>query len=252
MTSTWSKTRRRHLTVIRGVDEEELPKALHLTKNSKTGFSVDFAIHLTCRPTRVCMGDGPDSAGCYALAGFMTYPNAVKHQARNQRLMNYLATSSPREVLRVAQALWSALPRGQDWLRWNGAGDLTPGACRLINCLTSRFPSLILWVISRKPDMVVKLQDRKSLRLLVSLDHSTPEKTAARLREVCERFRVGKARVSYTRTSEEDKPPRDAWVVFNKHQGGNFNDWPHKHVCPASLPDTKHEGACDECRRCFK
>lgn len=250
--STWAKSRSRHLAIIDSVDEEELPAKLHLTANSKTGISIDFSIHTTCRPTAVCMGVGSDSAACYALRGFMSFPNAVKHHARNQRLMEYLETSSTTEVQRVASALWSDLPRGTKWLRWNGAGDLTPGAVRLINAMSTRFSGLVLWIISRKPDMVAKIKDRKNIKLLLSLDKSTPPRIAAELRGVQEMFRVGSARLAYTRVSEEDIPPKDAWVVFNKHSGHKFNDWPHEHVCPASLPDTDHVGACDICQWCFK
>jgi len=250
--SLWKRSRQRHLQLIQEVDDEEIPSKLHLTANSKTGSSIDFAIHKTCRPTAVCSGIGEDSAGCYALRGFMGFPNSVRQHARNQRLADHLATASIREVRRVTDALYSDLPRVREWLRWNGAGDLSLGACRLINCFTGRYGDVVLWVISRKPEMIAKLKDRKTLKLLMSLDHSTPEKTAAQLRALTKKFKQGKARLAYTRTSEEDTPPRDAWVIFNKHTGGNFNDWEHARVCPASLPETDHVGACDPCRRCFK
>lgn len=247
--STWNKTRQRHLTIIH--DQQEVPKTLHITENSKTGASVDFAIHRTCAPTRVCRGEGDDSASCYALRGFLAYPNAVALQAKNQLLVESLETAPPAEVRRVADALWGALPRGRSWLRWNGAGDLTPGACRVINSLTRRRPELTLWVISRKPKMVLMLKDRKNLRVLLSLDHSTPAKIARRLRAVALGFQVGRARLAYTRVSEADIPPDDVYVVFNKHTGPKRNAWPHPSVCPATLPDVEHRGACESCRWCF-
>lgn len=248
--SLWKRSRLRHLPILH--EDVELPQKLHLTRNSKTSISIDFPIHATCRPTAVCMGVGDNSASCYALKGFQSFPNAVRAQARNQALVDHLAISPLSEVRRVVDALYSDLPRGMAWLRWNGAGDLTPGACRLINCFTGRYDDVLLWVISRKPEMIAKLKDRKTLKLLMSLDHSTPEKTAAQLRALTQKFKLGKARLSYTRVSEEDVPPKDAWVIFNKHMGRNFNDWPHPRVCPASLPETDHVGACDPCRRCFK
>lgn len=250
--STWETSRPRHLAIIQSVQPEGPPSKLHLTKNSKTGISIDFPIHATCRPTSVCMGAGENSACCYALRGFMTFPNAVKQQARNQMLVEYLSSAPYTEVRRVADALWSDLPRGTSWLRWNGAGELSPGACRLINCFTRRHDDVLLWVISRRPDMVALLRDRKTLKLLLSLDHSTPKKVASDLREAARRFRLGAARLAYTRVSGEDIPPNDIHVVFNKHVSGNYNDWPHRKVCPASLPGAEHVGACDPCRRCFK
>ena len=51
--------------------------------------------------------------------------------------------------------------------------------------------------------------------------------------------------------NEADIPPKDVHVVFNKHTGAHYNAWPHEKVCPASLPDTDHVGACDICKWCF-
>lgn len=250
--SLWTKSRKRHLPLIAEVDQEPEPTRLHVTKNSKTGVSVDFAVHLTCSPTQVCMGVGDRSAACYALKGFMTFPNAVRHQVRNQRLMEYLEAATPTEVQRVAGALWSSIPRGTDWIRWNGAGDLSPGAVRLINAFSARFPDVTLWITSRKPALAADIKDRKSISLLMSIDRSTPAKVAKLIWQLPERFRKGRARVSYTRVDEEDVPPPGVHVVFNNHQSGRYQDWPHPAVCPASLSTGVHAGACDPCRRCFK
>lgn len=198
------------------------------------------------------MGVGSDSARCYALGGFMSFPNAIKQQARNQRLVETLVAAPPRKVKAVADALYFDLPRKHDWLRWNGAGDLSPGACKVINALTRDHPDLTLWVISRRPEMVRLLVDRPSLKLLLSLDHSTPATPAQKLKDLKRRFKKAAVRFSYTRVTEADNPPPGIDVVFNKHVGGAFNAWPHQKVCPASLPDTEHKGACDPCRRCFR
>lgn len=250
--STWAKTRKRHLSIIQTVSEEPLEMRIHVTSNSKTGFSIDFPVHATCCPTRVCMGVGESSARCYALGGFMNFPNAIKWHARNQRLVDSLVGAPPAAAKLLADQIYAELPRGHNWLRWNGAGDLSEGACKLINAITRHHPDLALWVITRKPEMARRLVDRPSLRLLFSLDHSTPEKTAQQLRDLAKKIKKGRARLSYTRVSEEDGPPKDVDIVFNKHVGGNFNGWPHKKVCPASLPGTEHAGACDSCRRCFR
>ena len=182
----------------------------------------------------------------------MGYPNAVRQQARNQRLVAHLETAPYKEVCRIADALYWELPRGRDWLRWNGAGDLTPGAVRLINTFTRRHPDIIVWVITRKPIEARKLRDRVNLRVLFSQDMWTPAANKIRFRRLCKKFVLGVARRSYTRTTERDIPPPGTWVVFNRHVGGYFNDWEHKNVCPASLPGTDHVDACEDCRRCFK
>ncbi len=247
--STWSKTRQRHLMVIQ---DAVMPDKLHLTGNSKTGLSVDFPPHKTCRPTQVCMGlkDRP-SAACYALAGRMTMNAVVNKQAQNYLLAEKLATGPYKDVIKVVDDLADRLPDDQDWLRWNGAGDLTEGSVRLLNSLTARHRSVALWVVSRRPEMVAKLVDRPSLRLLLSLDYSTPEAIAADLRLQAKRFTRGTARLAYTRVAESDKVPKDIDIVFNKHGGGEFYAWKHRNVCHATLPGTTHEKACDSCRRCF-
>lgn len=213
--------------------------------------SVDFPPHATCRPTKVCSHSGPGHAPCYALMGFMGYPKAVEAQARNLHLVRRLETAEQHEVDFVADALYARLPRGTDWLRWNGAGDLTPGAIRVINALTLKHPDLRLWVISRKPEMTKLLADRPSLRLLLSLDRSTPTAIADELRRSLRRFRKAIGRLAYVRVSETDMPPPDVWVVFNKHATGNKHGWRHPKVCHATLPDQPHENACNSCRYCF-
>jgi hypothetical protein len=181
----------------------------------------------------------------------MNYRGAIRLQTLNQRLVDSLINAESRKVFEVAAALYAELPRGRNWLRWNGVGDLTPGACRLINALTDNFPDLILWVVSRKADQVATLQDRPSLRLLLSLDHSTPPSAAKALREVAKRFVHATARLAYTRVALDDVPPEDVDIVFNKHNGGRKYNWWHANVCHATLPGKEAKNACDSCRRCF-
>lgn len=251
--STWTKTRNRHLAVIRERGESPAPDTLHVSGNSKTGVSVDFPPHATCTPTAVCMGaNGERSAPCYALTGFQGFSAAVRRHAGNLALVNTLETADEAEVERVARALRSALPKGATWLRWNGAGDLTPGSVRLINVFARMFPEITLWVISRKPREMALIEDREGIAILASIDESTPATIAGRLRDAVARFRVARARIAYVRVAEDDTPPHDAWVTFNKHGAGRRNGWAHPSVCHATLPDGPHEGACDGCRRCFE
>ena len=252
MSSTWEKTRQRHLTVIRETLAGEVPDTLHVSGNSKTGRSVDFPPHATCNPTAVCSGAaGARSAPCYALTGFQGFSNAVRRHAGNLALVTALESATDAEVIRVATALRSKLPAGPTWLRWNGAGDLTPGSVRLLNVFGEMFPEVTLWIISRKPREIAGLHDLASFAILASVDESTPVKVATALRDAVARFEFAKARIAYVRVAEDDVPPDDAHVTFNKHTGGNRNGWAHPSVCEATLPGGPHENACDSCRRCF-
>ena len=252
MSSTWEKTRQRHLTVIRETLAGDLPLTLHVSGNSKTGASVDFPPHATCNPTAVCSGaNGARSAPCYALTGFQGFSNAVRRHAGNLALVTALEGATDAEVIRVANALRAKLPAGPCWLRWNGSGDLTAGAVRLLNTFGEVFPEVTLWIISRKPREIAGLRDLPSFAILASVDESTPAKIAADLRAAVARFELAKARIAYVRVAADDLPPDDAFVTFNRHTGGKRNGWAHASVCEATLPDGPHDNACDSCRRCF-
>lgn len=226
------------------------PSTLYLSENSKTGVSVNFPIIGTCQPTKKCI------KYCYAGAGMLNFSNSIAAQMRNLKLVEHLEKAKQSEVDQVADTLYEeTVKAGQNWLRWNGVGDLMPGTIRVIKTLALRHEDLTQWIISRKPDMIRKLPDLKPLVIMVSLDGSEDEKRSRALIEGRKKFKVARYRMAYVKVRDDAVPaPRWAYVVFNEHQSSRrYGDGQDPRTCPATIPDgAEHEGACDSCRRCFK
>lgn len=93
---------------VMGVDEDPL------SRNRVTGWSVNYPIMGTCRPTGVC------AQTCYFAKGATTWPTAIDKQLRLHRN----TTIDPH---RVADRIARSCDRHRvDFLRWNGGGDLFP------------------------------------------------------------------------------------------------------------------------------
>lgn len=122
---------------------------------------------------------------------------------------------------------------------------------RIINEIAQREPKLTLWVITRIPDMAAKLQDLKSIKILFSLDASTPEIITQRAKELKRSFKHAKFRFSWVRDTAR-KAPRIANIIFNKHIGRKKEAFSSdERTCHATLPNHNHSNSCDSCRRCF-
>jgi len=229
---------------------EPLRMVLQLSTNEKTGLSVNVPIS-TCTPTALCM------RYCYTLQGRTWMPSSLAVQMRNQRLFDYLATASDDVVRTVAYDIAAQCRKKKTkMLRWNGVGDLSVGACRVINMLLAIDPELTLWVISRRADMIVRLDDAANLRLQISLDPTTPVKVEATLRSLAHNYRKAAVRYAFTRTAESDVANGPINTTFNYHKSDDrawFGVDPT--ACPASVPVDKggigHKGACASCQRCF-
>jgi len=244
-----SSLKKRSLPLYQEALAAPLENQLYLSANAKTGVSVNFPIIGTCQPTKGC------AEYCYAGSGMLQFPGPLKAQMRNLRLAKHLATASQVEVDFAADALYHGVrSNGQDWLRWNGVGDLTKGSIRVIESLAKNHKDLKQWVFSRLPAMVKLLPDSSSLAIMVSLDGTEDPKRAKALIAGRKQFKRAKYRLAYARMRETEEAPRWAFVVFNEHRGGRrYNDGLDPRTCPATVPDgVSHEGICDSCRRCFQ
>jgi len=221
-----------------------IPEKIYYSSNTKTGGSINLPIAGTCNPTKLCM------ASCYAMRGPMVFSNSIQKQTENFILFQYLETASEAEVERVCHALKKDI-KDQNWIRWNGSGDLIPGSVRVINKFAELYPNVIQWVISRKPAMIATLSDHKAIRLLVSLDETTPVAVATKLRAMKAFFKKTKVKLSYIRTAEQQKIPNGISIVFNEHIGTKRLAHSDKRTCHATVAGNTHEDSCDTCRRCF-
>ena len=233
---------RRRLPVL---ESRILPARIFLSNNEKTGISVNLPIALTCEPTKLC------ASYCYAGIGRLAMDRSLDRQVDNFLLLQEAENWTPEQCKVVANDLLRQVGKA-DFLRWNGSGDLLPGTVRIIKALTRIAPGLIQWVISRK-ELANELPDHPAIRLLLTLDASTPEKKAARLREIARTFKRAKVRLAYVRVSNEDIPPKDVDIIFNKHvmSGRRLFLPKDPRTCEATTPGVSHKGACNECRRCF-
>lgn len=227
------------------------PRSLYLSENDKTGHSINVPIPLTCHPTAAC------SKYCYGMSGPIAFPMSLVRQAQNWLRFEYLATAPQKEVEREADRIAGVMCyHDQDFLRVFGVGDLQPGSVRFINALAKRHPDLVLWVSTRRVDLVDGLRPAKNLHIMMSTDATTLDKDWKRMRRFVQRRRP-QAYLAYVQRDPEEVPPRDVAVVFAEHKaGGRRSTWTRKkadlRTCPATVDGgAAHTAACAKCRFCF-
>ena len=241
---TMVEYRKRVLPVINNAPAA-IPAAVKVSDNGKTGISINLAIVETCQPTRECMDY------CYGTRGPIAFKNSILAQHANVLRFTYLATAPQSEVDAECDAIATAVRKGkQNWIRWNGVGDLIPGSVRVINRMAELHPEITQWVVTRKVNEAATLADKPSIKVLFSLDSSTPDTILQRAKELRKTYKHAAFRFSWTRR-DATKVPRHIHIVFNEHTGVHKEAWKDKRVCEATLPDHPHEDACNRCRRCF-
>lgn len=221
---------------------------LQVSENAKTGLSVNLPIVGSCQPTKAC------STYCYAGSGMLQFKAAMALQMRNLKLAERLEHASQAVVDRVAMILAGDVRKtGKNWLRWNGSGDLVPGTVRIINAMARLCPDIAQWVTSRKPDMIERLDDHPSIKIMPSLDGTEGAARRDKILAMRKKFKKAAYRIAYVRLRDKGLAPKEAFVVFNEHSGPRrYGDDKDKRACPATVPGgPAHDGVCDKCRRCF-
>ena len=210
-----------------------------LSRNAVAGATIEVPIEATCSPTKVCAAD------CYAASG----PQAIPHNlAKQYRVLR----SMEADPIAFAERVARELVRGRHGhLRWNGVGDLSPGAVIAINHLARICPAIPIWVVTKIPRLAALIEHAENVFVHVSLDASG----AARREEFLSlRPRSNNYFFSW-QCAKGEVPPRGevlgASVVFHRRyrpaEGSPLDD---PALCPLNtLPDCA--GACAACRRCF-
>ncbi len=234
------------------VAPDDAPDTLFLSKNDKTGMSINTSIAHTCRPTPAC------SVYCYGLEGRIRMPAALQRQAENAAMFSVEEWG---QLADEAMDITHVVSRQQDFLRMFGVGDLQDGSVYFINQLSSYAklskPKFRIWVSTRKFDLATKLVDNKNLHVMLSFDSSTPTKWKTMgLRLLAERRPQFFA--AWVRQSEDEVVPRWVDVVFEQHRHGHGRARrdPHKKACPATIHESNENcveltGACAKCQFCF-
>ena len=211
-----------------------------LSFNKVTGYSVNFPIGETCRPTAVCL------KYCYFAKGPNSWPDSLSHQYQ----VYAVAKADP--VGFAERVAWECDKARVSFLRWNGGGDLFAESIVAIDQLAILRPNLPIWVVTRTPDLAAKIVERPNVFVHFSLDRSSMARREQFIRAKPETRNFF---FSYQCEANEVPPPSilsDVSVLF-------FNDYkftcepkalPTVIVCPLNgSPDIR--GACENCRRCF-
>lgn len=224
-----------------------LPEHLFISKNDKTGWSINVAIAETCQPTRAC------SEYCYGLGGRIVMDAALNRQAENAR---FFAARPTWEIRNEAEDVVHMVARSQNFLRMFGVGDLQPGSVEFVSWMARyaavRRPGFRIWVATRKFDLAARLPDSANLHIMMSLDGTTPPKKLEAARALCARGSTWFA--AWVRRDEHEAIPNWVTVVFEEHKWGGrrAKREPDPRACPATvLGGADHSGACSRCQYCF-
>lgn len=199
--------------------------------NKVTGHSLNYPIHPTCAPTKVCVEE------CYFGQGPSTWTAALKKQWRL-----YASTVADPEKTANAIVRWARklkLP----FVRWNGGGDLFSESVLCINHAAPQMPDVPQWVVTRLPHHAVNLASWPNVFVHFSVDKSSWTRLAAM------RPQPGNWFWSYQCDRDEVPPAGIAPVVFRNHydpQGSPLTE----DDCPLNAAEDI-AGTCDRCRRCF-
>lgn len=245
------KAIRRNTPVI---SADETPDQLFLSKNDKTGWSINTSIAGTCRPSPGC------AIYCYGLGGRIVMPAALRRQAENTAAFG-ITTAEWGQLADEAMDITHIVSRQQNFLRMFGVGDLQPGSVYFINQLAAYAkavkPKFRIWVSTRKFELAAKLVNSPNLHVMLSFDATTlPRFRKAGLALLAKRRPQFYA--AWVRCSEDERIPAWINVVFEEHSAGKgrAKRAPDMRTCPATI----HEDfpgsmplalACQTCQYCF-
>lgn len=216
-----------------------------LSNNKVTGWSVNFPIVQTCKPSRVC------SDTCYGLTGPIIWSNSLNKQSKNY---NWVKSDPEGFSLQLEKEVRRKLKRDPEFfIRWNGVGDLFEESVESLKILNSLIPELPIWCVTRIPDQVLPLKNLKNIWVHFSLDRDTHNR-----RVEVEKITQGDMNnlfFSYQTDKGEilDSVPTDVSVLFfDKYLIPNDSQIPldHPSLCPLNLSEDI-SGICNSCRRCF-
>ena len=215
-----------------------------LSGNIKTGYSVNFPPAKTCvlSATKVC------SQVCYAANPGK--PITWKHSIAKQLRVFHYFMNTP--VKTIGDRILREIQGKQNWLRWNGSGDLFGKSVRVINYIAEKDKSIKHCVITRNPRLAKLIrQDLDNIFIGFSLDNT---RKSRRRKQIMDKFGHKRLYYTYLRTNKGENT-MGAAIVFNK-QGGELHKEKYykedngRH-CPVDAGLMKTKDACGKCRKCF-
>ncbi|MDC0979051.1 EVE domain-containing protein [Gammaproteobacteria bacterium] len=211
-----------------------------LSYNKVTGYSVNFPIWQTCKPTRVC------AKYCYFATGHNSWTNAIKHQLRNlYSIKNNFQHFADKVALEYDK-------NGLSFIRWNGGGDLFPESVAAVNYLAVQRPDIIFWVVTRIPDLAAEIRQLPNVFIHFSLDRYSLKR-----REKFEALGNRSENFFYSYQAEAHEVPdrerlKGCSVMFfdDYRPPQDYSEIPTEILCPLNEANDI-SNTCDRCRRCF-
>jgi hypothetical protein len=201
----------------------------------------------SCRPTEWC------TVSCYAKAGRMVGDAMQRQYLANLLHFDHMKRASVKDLNQSIDAVyktmmlnWTGMPVAfRPNLRLMGSGDLVPGLIRWINAFAKRHPDFLLWGMSRRPDLVSKLNRRENIVFQPSVDYTTPiSKRAKGAWPVSRLWKITKARgwnLCYaTEKSAQDilqlmrSKGMEVKTVFGYHGKNRMTEVGDPYECPAT------------------
>jgi hypothetical protein len=217
-----------------------------VSENRVAGLSLNLPIYGTCKPTKVC------AATCYAAkngAAYLALPNAVNKQLRLYNSM----VANPHEVAgRIVAEMLAHMRKGAKFLRWNGVGDLFAESVVCLEEVARALPHLPIWVVTRVPEMAVRVPNLPNVFVHFSLDRAS----LARYKAVQE---AGPLNANFFFSYQEDTDEAELPLELGEIPVSVYFTNEYKRGAPpafegVSCPLNLREdpvGACERCGRCW-
>ena len=216
-----------------------------LSSNRVTGYSINFPITSTCKPTKLCVQT------CYGLNGPITWPNSINKQVKN---LNLCKKDPEKFASLIIKSCKEKIRKDKNFfLRWNGVGDLFDESVKALKEVNKEIPELPIWCVTRIESEAKKLLNINNIWIHFSLD----------------KYSIGKKKIIFNYSKSEPKNlffsyqcdikeklnqlDKDVSVLFfHNYFIDNYNKkyLNNKNLCPLNiLKDLSN--ACHKCRRCF-
>ena len=157
-------------TILRAKALDEGQKLLGqqkvLSGNSVTGWSVNFPIYKTCKPSKVCIET------CYAA---QPTPISLKVALNKQvSLLNSVKENPYIVGDKIIREITPLFNKGKmKFLRWNGVGDLFKESIDCLVHVAKSLPNLPVWVTTRIPKWASQVPNLPNVFVHFSLDASS-------------------------------------------------------------------------------
>jgi hypothetical protein len=211
-----------------------------LSFNKVTGHSLNVPIAETCQPTAVCLKT------CYFATGAPSWKNALGHQ------YNVMKSIKANPIELAERVALEYDQRGLSFLRWNGGGDLFPESVDVINYLGRVRSDIVIWVVTRIPEMAVQIEGAPNVYIHFSLDHASLSRRSEFLR-----MKPKSSNYFFSYQCEPNEVPsaknlEHVSVLFfdNYKPECDLSSFPEEIVCPLNTKADISD-ACENCRRCF-